>query len=728
MLSINTNLSSLIAQNSMQTSTNKLNQAIERLTTGFKINHAKDNAANYSIITNMNTKMSSCMIAQDNIAMGLDMVTTAGDTISQMQDHAMRIRSLLIQSRNNTYGEESLKAIQAEATARLAEITRLYNTTQYNGISLFNGENNNTDMFINNPKTYDNSVVNAMNSITTFTNGSNGEYKITSAEDLAYLAEIVNDKDWDTSNATFVLANDIDLTAWCATNGNWEPIGYDYSHSFEGTFDGNGHVISNLKINNPTADYQGLFGYIVGADIKNIGIENVNIIGQSYTGGLVGNLQSNSRVTNSFTTGIVKGTGYLGGLIGSPGSDTCYIESCYSEADVVGTGGYVGGIAGLFSYGSLTNCYATGNVSSNNDSVGGLVGSLMGGSITNSYATGNVSGYSTVGGLVGYSSGSIINSYATGDVNGHNVVAGLVGNVNRSSIINCYALGNVTGTGFNIRGFLGAGSDSYIHSCGSVVSDSLVTTLTQEQVESISKGVLPSVSTPVPTNTVDPIPTGWVPTTPAPTTPVPTSTVTPTGTSVPTPTTTVTPTGTSTPTGTPTPTSTSTPTPTPTPTSIVISTPFGTVNVPTGTSVVPTPKFNATNTGSGVNLQVGIQGNKHSQINFGTGFRLNLPDEDFDVTSDEALNTIDNFIATLNEKQTELGAVTNRLESALDEITIQYENLASSRSTIRDADMAELSSTYIQQQILQEASATLLATTKNIQYQNVLGLLQGLRG
>jgi flagellin len=152
------------------------------------------------------------------------------------------------------------------------------------------------------------------------------------------------------------------------------------------------------------------------------------------------------------------------------------------------------------------------------------------------------------------------------------------------------------------------------------------------------------------------------------------------------------------------------------------------VVVPTGTSIAPTPKFNATNTGSCINLQVGIQGNKHSQINFGTGFRLNLPDEDFDVTSDEALNTVDNFIATLNEKQTELGAVTNRLESALDEITIQYENLASSRSTIRDADMAELSSTYIQQQILQEASATLLATTKNIQYQNVLGLLQGLRG
>ena len=64
----------------------------------------------------------------------------------------------------------------------------------------------------------------------------------------------------------------------------------------------------------------------------------------------------------------------------------------------------------------------------------------------------------------------------------------------------------------------------------------------------------------------------------------------------------------------------------------------------------------------------------------------------------------------LSAKQTELGAVQNRLDSALDEITTQYDNLVSARSTLRDADMAELSSQYIQQQILQEASATLMAT------------------
>ena len=74
------------------------------------------------------------------------------------------------------------------------------------------------------------------------------------------------------------------------------------------------------------------------------------------------------------------------------------------------------------------------------------------------------------------------------------------------------------------------------------------------------------------------------------------------------------------------------------------------------------------------------------------------------------MDAIDNFINLLSEKSTMLGTVQNRLESALESIEVNINNLTSSRSTLRDADMAELSSQYIQQQILQEASATLMAT------------------
>ena len=141
MISLRTNMSSFIVQSSLTQSTSKLNQAIERMSTGFKINHASDNAANYSIATDMNTQLNAYQVAQDNISMGMDLVSTAQDSISLMQDHGSRIRSLITQALNGTYGSDSQAAIASEINARVAEINRLYNTTEYNGINLFKGEN-----------------------------------------------------------------------------------------------------------------------------------------------------------------------------------------------------------------------------------------------------------------------------------------------------------------------------------------------------------------------------------------------------------------------------------------------------------------------------------------------------------------------------------------------------------------------------------------------------------
>ena len=100
MISINTNLSSLIAQNNLKQSTNKLNTAIERMSTGFKINHANDNAANFSISTNMSTKISSYNVAEDNTEMAVNLATTASDTLSLIQDRLERLRMLQEQALN----------------------------------------------------------------------------------------------------------------------------------------------------------------------------------------------------------------------------------------------------------------------------------------------------------------------------------------------------------------------------------------------------------------------------------------------------------------------------------------------------------------------------------------------------------------------------------------------------------------------------------------------------
>ena len=138
-LTINTNISSLIVQRNLNAATNSLNQAIERMTTGYKINHAADNAAGYSIATNWETQLGSLDIAADNAATGADMLTTLEDTYSLVSSHLQRIRDLTEQAANGTYGSDSLKAIQSEITARLEEIDRIAASCEFSGIKLMDG-------------------------------------------------------------------------------------------------------------------------------------------------------------------------------------------------------------------------------------------------------------------------------------------------------------------------------------------------------------------------------------------------------------------------------------------------------------------------------------------------------------------------------------------------------------------------------------------------------------
>ena len=109
-------------------------------------------------------------------------------------------------------------------------------------------------------------------------------------------------------------------------------------------------------------------------------------------------------------------------------------------------------------------------------------------------------------------------------------------------------------------------------------------------------------------------------------------------------------------------------------------------------------------------LQVGFYGDSSCQLKFDTNFTFNNEILSGGIESIEAFNAIVEFEKLLSDKATQLGAVQNRLDSALESIEVNINNLTSSRSTIRDADIAEVSSEYIKQQILQQASATLMAT------------------
>lgn len=106
-------------------------------------------------------------------------------------------------------------------------------------------------------------------SVASWTKGSGTEtnpYQIETAEHLAYLTQ--STKDWTNyKDEYFILANNIDLGG-----KEWMPIGLDKDEAFRGNFDGNGKTIANLYIKSTTLKYAGLFGYIHGGEIKNLGI------------------------------------------------------------------------------------------------------------------------------------------------------------------------------------------------------------------------------------------------------------------------------------------------------------------------------------------------------------------------------------------------------------------------------------------------------------------------
>ena len=138
-LTINTNISSLVAQNNLAKATTSLNRAIERMTTGYKINHAGDNAAGYSIARNWETQLGSLDVAADNAAMGSDMMSTLEDHYSLISTHLQRVRDLTEQAANGTYGTDSLEAIKSEITARLDEVDRIASNCEYNGRKMMLG-------------------------------------------------------------------------------------------------------------------------------------------------------------------------------------------------------------------------------------------------------------------------------------------------------------------------------------------------------------------------------------------------------------------------------------------------------------------------------------------------------------------------------------------------------------------------------------------------------------
>jgi hypothetical protein len=258
----------------------------------------------------------------------------------------------------------------------------------------------------------------------------------------------------------YILIKDIDASGSRELNGGagFLPIGerkvlvqggfgvpdvVDSSKAFRGTFDGRGYKINGLYINRTAADETaegginvGLFGFAIGAEIRNVTVVADSVVGYSCVGALVGR-QLGGVVENNVAAGAVVGQAAVGGLVGMLEEEgavqVCYSSAYVGGADVtdvgglvglndavvsesytigrviVGVGNRVGGLAGsLTNRAKVLNCYSVAAVSGGEESVavGGLVGKVEdGGDVRRSYSAGAVSG-GAAGGLIGDGGGT----------------------------------------------------------------------------------------------------------------------------------------------------------------------------------------------------------------------------------------------------------------------------------------------------------------------------------
>lgn len=344
-------------------------------------------------------------------------------------------------------------------------------------------------------------------------NGSKGNpYEISTAAELAWFRDYVNG---GKLSVCAKLTADIDLKDFCHAadaskeEQSWEPIGND-SKRYTGTFDGNGHTISNLYIKVQRKGV-GFFGYMEKGTIKNIVFDNAQVenTGNNYkfpftgivVGAAFGTLQNLKTLKNCSVKSSTKRLGGIAGVI----SGSC--SNLENNATVSGI--YeVGGIAGTIEQRhTLSSCVNNGMVTANGSGrCGGIVGFLAKGTIEDCANYGNVTGTIEIGGIVGYAqdNSTIKSTLSSGDITSQDPWAGIiVGYASSIKASNMLAYSNnakltINGTiqeGDNIKtvgeGNLGIASGSTL--------EEIIKGFTQEQLKSGEVAWLLNGSTSVPT-------------------------------------------------------------------------------------------------------------------------------------------------------------------------------------------------------------------------------------
>jgi len=136
---VNTNVNSILVQRSLSSSTGEIGKSLQRLSTGYRINKAADDAAGLTISESLKAQARGSQVATSNAQAGVNLLQTAEGDLGIIQDNLQRVRDLAVQAANDTNGTAERTAIESEVNQRLDEITRLSKASKFNTVGLLDG-------------------------------------------------------------------------------------------------------------------------------------------------------------------------------------------------------------------------------------------------------------------------------------------------------------------------------------------------------------------------------------------------------------------------------------------------------------------------------------------------------------------------------------------------------------------------------------------------------------
>ena len=137
---INYNVSAMLSNNALANNNYLLSQSMERLSSGLKINHAKDNPAGLAMAKRMNAQIEGVNVANQNASNGVSIIETADGAMTEISEMLQRLNELAIKAANGTMSDSDRATVQDEVSQLKEEITRISETTEFNGQKLLNGE------------------------------------------------------------------------------------------------------------------------------------------------------------------------------------------------------------------------------------------------------------------------------------------------------------------------------------------------------------------------------------------------------------------------------------------------------------------------------------------------------------------------------------------------------------------------------------------------------------